>query len=224
MRHLTDLAQPGQRAPTLVVLLPGAYLEPEDFVRSGFVSAVRARQLPMDLVMAELPFNQVADDSIFSRIHTSLVEPAQAAGYQQIWFAGISIGGYITMAYADRYPDQLSGVFLMAPYPGNRMTTGEISAAGGICAWTPEPIAVEDTERRIWHWLKTHARTTLPIHLGYGQDDRFAAGHRLMAEALPPAHLDSLPGGHDWPVWQQLWHNFLDRQFMSPPIYGPVNL
>ena len=213
MRQLIDLAQPGQHASTLVILLPGAYGQPQDFVHAGFISAVRMRLLPMDILMAELPFDQVADDSILAEIHSSLVEPALKVDYRQIWLAGISIGGYVAMAYADHYPGQLSGMLLLAPYPGNRMTTGEISSVGGIHAWTPAPIAADDTERRIWFWLKNHAGS-IPVHLGYGLDDRFAAGHVLMAQALLPANLDTLPGSHDWPVWQQLWQNFLDRQFM----------
>lgn len=213
MRQLTDLAQSGQHAPTLVIFLPGAYGQPADFVHAGFVSAVRVRQLQMDIVMVDLPFDQVADDSILAEIHSSLVQPALTAGYRQIWLAGISIGGYVAMAYADHYPDQLSGIFLMAPYPGNRMTTGEISSAGGIHAWTPAPIAAEDTERRNWYWLKTHTHTDIQVHLAYGEDDRFADDHAMMAEALPQAHVERIPGDHVWPVWQQLWHNFLDRRF-----------
>lgn len=216
MRHLTDLAQPGQHAETLVILLPGAYQQPEDFVREGFVGAVRQRQLPLDLAMVELSFAHIVGQSALPDLHASLIQPAQAAGYQNIWLAGISIGGYVAMAYADRYPNQLSGMFLMAPYPGNRMTTGEISFAGGIQSWMPDSVPEEDTERRNWYWLKTHARTNIQVHLAYGEDDRFAGGHAMMAEALPPAHVDHIPGDHVWPVWQQLWHNFLDRRFGTP--------
>lgn len=215
MRRLTDLAQPGQHAQALVILLPGAYQQPEDFVREGFVSAVRQRQLPLDLVMVELSFAHIADQSALPDIHASLIQPAQAAGYQNIWLAGISVGGYVAMAYADRYPNQLAGMLLLAPYPGNRMTTGEISFAGGIQAWMPDAVPEADTERRNWYWLKTHARTGIQVHLAYGEDDRFASGHAMMAQALPPAHVDHIAGGHVWPVWQQLWHNFLDRHFAT---------
>ncbi len=216
MRHLTDLANPGHHAQTLVILLPGAYQQPEDFVREGFVSAVCQRQLPLDLAMVELSFAHIADQSALPDIHTSLIQPAQAAGYQHIWLAGISIGGYVAMAYADRYPSQLAGMCLIAPYPGNRMTTGEISYAGGIQAWMPDSVPEADTERRNWYWLKTHAKTGIQVHLAYGEDDRFAGGHAMMAQALPSTHVDHIPGDHAWPVWQQLWHNFLDRRFGTP--------
>ncbi|OAM51967.1 hypothetical protein A7981_00265 [Methylovorus sp. MM2] len=214
MRILTDRYQLQQPAPALLILLPGAYGIPEDFVGYGFVSALRAQQLPMDIAMLELPFNQVADDSLLAEIHDQLVQPALAAG-QTVWLAGISIGGYLAMAYAERYANEIAGMFLMAPYPGNRMTTNEIMVAGGLTSWNPEDGAAIDTERRIWRWLKESAILNMPIHLGIGQDDRFSAGHRMMAAALPPTHVDSISGGHEWVIWRQLWQNFLDRQFIQ---------
>lgn len=216
MRHLTDLAQSGQQADTLVILLPGAYQQPEDFIEQGFVQAVRQRQLNIDLMMAELLFSQIADQSALPEIYNSLIEPAIAAGYKNIWLAGISIGAYMAMAYAGRYPDQLAGLLLLAPYPGNRMTTGEIAFAGGIKAWAPDAIPDEDTERGNWYWLKTHASATnIEVHLGYGEDDRFAESHLMMAQALPATRVDKVSGDHVWPVWQQLWHNFLDKRFVT---------
>lgn len=219
MRHLTVLAQPGQYADTLVILLPGAYQQPEDFIKEGFVQAVRQRQLGIDLIMAELSFSHIADQSALSEIHSNLIQPAIAAGYQNIWLAGISVGGYVAMAYAGRYPRQLAGLLLLAPYLGNRMTTGEIAVAGGIQLWTPDAISDEDTERLNWHWLKIHANAAdtevcpIEVHLSYGEDDRFAESYLMMAQALPAARVDKIPGDHVWPVWQQLWHNFLDRRF-----------
>ncbi len=214
MRHLTDLAQPEQRADTLVILLPGAYHQPEDFIEQGFVQAVRQRQLNIDLIMAELSFSQIADQSALPQIHDSLIQPAIAAGYQHIWLAGISIGAYVAMSYADYHPDQLAGLLLLAPYPGNRMTTGEIAFAGGLMAWAPDAIPDEDTERGNWYWLKTHASAAnIEVHLGYGEADRFAESHLMMAQALPATRVDKVAGDHVWPVWQKLWHNFLDKRF-----------
>ena len=46
-----------------------------------------------------------------------------------------------------------------------------------------------------------------------GREDRFANSHRMMAAALSPEDVRVIPGGHEWPVWAQLWGDFLDRQF-----------
>lgn len=216
MRHLTHLAQPGHRAETLIVLLPAAYAPPEDFIREGFVKAVHERQLPIDLIMAELSFDHIANQTALTEIHTDLIQPALGKGYKNIWLAGISIGGYVTIAYANRYPAKLAGLLLLAPYPGNRITTGEIAQAGGILEWLPEAVADDDTELGNWSWLKANANAKdIEIHLGYGKDDRFAKSHFMMAQVLPVARVDKITGGHTWPVWQQLWHNFLDKRFIE---------
>lgn len=211
MHSVTHLAQPGQRAETLVILLPGALHGPEDFLREGFAEAVRARGLALDLQFAELKFEQVAGEQALPQLHAALVEPALEAGYRQIWLAGISIGGYVAMSYADRYPGYVRGLFLIAPYPGNRMTTGEIAAAGGLATWEPGELAEDDAERRNWYWLKTQQGTE--VHLGYGTEDRFADGHAMMAAILREENADRVPGGHDWPAWRALWQRFLDRRF-----------
>jgi enterochelin esterase-like enzyme len=214
MRYLTHLAQPGKQADTLIILLPGAYQQPEDFIKEGFVSAVDKRDLSVDLIMAELSFSYIADLTALTEIHQNLILPAISKSYQNIWLAGISIGGYVAIAYANHYPAQLAGLLLLAPYPGNRITTGEIALAGGVHAWMPESLTDEDTERSNWSWLKTYARSTdIEVHLGYGADDRFAESHTMMTEILPDSRVDKIAGEHSWPVWQQLWHNFLDKRF-----------
>lgn len=209
MRYLVDLANSGKTASSLIILLPGASCRTEDFISQGFVEAVRKRGLDIDLMLVELPFDQIADQTALGDLNREVVAPASAR-YQTIWLAGISIGGYIAMAHAHHYPGQVHGLCLMAPYPGNRMTTGEIANAGGLNAWQPGVIAHDDIERGNWAWLK-HAQT-VEIHLGYGIADRFADGIALMEQAIPAPQVDKIPGDHSWPVWRQLWFNFLDKQ------------
>lgn len=202
------------QATTLIILLPGAYQQPEDFIEQGFVSALQERALSIDLIMTELSFSHIADRTALTEIHNDLIQPAITAAYKNIWLAGISVGGYVAIAYSNRYPAQLAGLLLLAPYPGNRITTGEIASAGGIKAWSPAYIAEDDTELSNWNWLKTHADCTdIEVYLGYGENDRFADGHLMMAQALPKNRVDRIAGEHTWPVWQQLWCNFLDTRF-----------
>lgn len=215
MRYLTDKAQ--QPAETLMVMLPGANHQPEGFIEEGFVSAVRDRQLAIDLIMAELPFSHIADSTAIDALHQQIILPAIDAGYAHIWMAGISIGGYLAMAYANRYPGVLTGMSLLAPYPGNRMTTNEIMAAGGVQSWQPGPIAEDDTERHNWQWLKTNHTLGPKIYLGYGEQDRFAEGHLMMAALLSPSHVTAIAGDHVWPVWLSLWQQFLDKEFALAP-------
>lgn len=208
MRYISDSATSGHKASTLIIMLPGATCVPEDFITQGFVKAVRERHLDIDLILPELKFEQIADQSALRDLNSSMVAPALAQ-YETIWLAGISIGGYIALAHAHCYPGQIQGLCLIAPYPGNRMTTGEIANAGGLNAWQPGDITEDDIERGNWAWLKNTQQVS--VHLGYGTEDRFADGIALMEQAIPAKQVDKIPGDHTWPVWQQLWFNFLDK-------------
>ena len=204
-------AVPGRLAPTRIALLPGAYQGPEDFVRAGFLGAVRARNLPVDLVLVDLGFEHVSDPSVLRRLHARVVEPARAAGCGHLWLAGISLGGFVALNYAACYPGRVEGLCLIAPYLGNRIITGEIQDSGGVERWAPGPIAEHDDERRVWSLIKSRP-TALRLFLGYGRSDRFESDHRLLASVLPAEAVDVIDGGHDWPVWRRLWDRFLDRR------------
>ena len=211
MRILHDFAHADRRAKSLVIMLPGALQQPEEFAQAGFIDALRQRQLSVDLALVDLGIEYIGettDGSTLERINTELIQAARLQRYHDIWLGGISIGGLIASAYADRYPGQVDGLCLLSPYPGNRMLLREIDAAGGIDRWQAE--SVEDAERGMWRWLRNRSGPAR-IHLGYGCQDRFAPGLQLMAAALAPHHVDTIPGGHDWPTWARLWENFLDQ-------------
>lgn len=212
MRVIVDLAEAGQYAPTLVILLPGALQQPEDMMAAGFVQAVRQRQLALDLALVDLGvqyIGETCDGSALTRLH-EFVASQKANGYRKIWLAGISIGGFMALAYAQAYPDNVTGLCLLAPYPGNRILIGEIRAAGGLLKWQVE-CAANDGECRVWQRLQE--QIAMPeIYYGYPDQDRFAAGQMLMAEAFDSQCVDVVAGTHDWPAWQKLWNNFLDRK------------
>jgi pimeloyl-ACP methyl ester carboxylesterase len=215
MRIVLEPATTEGIAATRVLLLPAAYTTPDDFLREGFVKAARDRALPVDLVFVELKVQHLTDRTILRRLRHEVVLPARALGCRSIWLGGISIGGFVALAYAERYPEEIDGLCLLAPYLGNHIVTGEIERANGVHEWTPGELAADDDERRIWRFIKEHRARPSPLHLGFGRDDRFADSHRMMASALAPECVDVVPGGHEWPVWRQLWENFLNARFQA---------
>lgn len=210
MRTLLEAARPGETADTRVIFLPAAYTGPEDFLRAGFVTAVRERELPVDLVFADVNLQHLTDRTLLRRLRHELMLPARAVGCRSIWICGISLGGFIGLAYADQYPTEVDGLCLLAPYLGNHMITGEIERANGLASWDPGVPAADDDERRVWRFIKAAAGGPVAVHLGYGSEDRFARSHRMMSEALEPHRVRVIPGGHEWPVWTRLWTGFLD--------------
>jgi pimeloyl-ACP methyl ester carboxylesterase len=199
-------------APTRIVWLPGAYHGAQDFLAAGFPEAVRTRRIALDLSFVDLELAHVGDRSVLQRLRSDLVLPARAAGVS-IWMGGISLGGLFALNYAATYPDELDGLCLLAPYLGNRILSAEIADAGGLAAWQPGVLAETDEERRIWRYIKSRRAHSRPLHLGFGQADRFAGAHALLAAALPADSVDVIAGGHEWSTWSRLWENFLDSRF-----------
>jgi pimeloyl-ACP methyl ester carboxylesterase len=210
MRSILKLAEPGSMAPTQMVWLPGAYNSAQDFLDTGFAEAALKRQLPLDLRFVDLEMRHLDDREPLDRLRDEIVLPARRSGVS-VWLAGISLGGLAALDYASSYPDEFDGLCLLAPYLGNRMLLDEIDAAQGLSTWQPGELAEADTERRIWRYLKDGGAR--PLHLGYGQEDRFSAAHALLARELPADAVDVIEGGHEWPTWSKLWENFLDSRF-----------
>lgn len=201
-------------APSLMVLLPGAYMRPEDFEKAGFFAALARRSLPVDLVAVDVDLSTIFDGSALPALQTQILEPARRNGYANIWLGGISLGALLALCHNADTPDSVDGLCLLAPYPGSRLTSNAIARAGGLAQWQASPEELLDPEFRMWRWLQ-QPPANFPVFVGYGSDDRFATSMRQIAECFPPAARQVVSGGHDWPVWQLLWEHFLDHGFFT---------
>ncbi|HUH83240.1 MAG TPA: hypothetical protein VLX85_01445 [Stellaceae bacterium] len=205
-------AAPGAvRARRLLVMLPGVGMKAQEFVDHGFIAALRARELPVDVVIADADADLYLDGSILERLRGEVVLPAMARGYDALWFLGVSLGGMGALGYAREHAGQVEGILLLAPFLGVPGTIAEVRRAGGLGHWEPGTVA-DDRERAVLAWLKEPGPGHPLLFLGYGRGDRFAAGHALLAERLPAARVVTEEGGHDWETWAKLWQRILDRQ------------
>jgi hypothetical protein len=214
-----DLAR-GSGVRCLVVLLPGRWNAPEQFRDAGFASAVARRGLPVDLVAVDSHLGYFRDRTVIERLRADVVLPARAAGYDTIWLAGTSLGGIGALFYLRDHPQDLAGVLAIAPYLGEEKLIREIERAGGPGSWqAPATVAAGDAGRELWSWLAPRAseEPPLPLHLGWGTGDDFDRSNRMLAGLLPPDKVYTLPGGHDWSVWERLWEAFLDRTRLCAP-------
>jgi pimeloyl-ACP methyl ester carboxylesterase len=209
--------EPGRRADTLLVFLPGAFLKPEEFEHHGFVSGVRGRGFLADVMLVDANVSYYYDQTFVQRLSDDVLAPARKQGYRNIWLVGISIGGFGALTHELARPGLVEGIVVLAPYLGRRPVGAEIQKAGGLRAWKkPEgPPPDEEVDRKLWPWLQQYAEPTgaaelPPLYLGYGLADRFAPNHQLLADVLPQDHVFTAEGGHDWPVWSALWRQMLD--------------
>jgi pimeloyl-ACP methyl ester carboxylesterase len=151
-----------------------------------------------------------------------VIGPAVAAGYRQIWLAGISLGAFNALHYAAAHSDQLAGIHLIAPYPGTGDILAEISRTGGPHAWAQTEPTEQNDERTWWRWLCLQSSTRqwpTPVYLSTGNADRFLRGQLMLAELIPETHVHFAPGGHDWSTWKALWLTWLDNGPLSQLSY-----
>ena len=210
--HLPTLGKTSG-APTLLVLLPGAYMTAADFVHAGFFAAVSRRRLPLDLLTVDLDLASISSGEALPALQAEILSPARQQGCRSIWLGGISLGGLLALCHNADTPGSVDGLCLLAPYPGSRLTANAIARAGGLARWQPSTDELGDPEFRMWQWLQKPP-ADFPVFVGYGAEDRFAAGMREIAACFPPAAGHVIPGGHEWSVWQLLWEHFLDCRFL----------
>lgn len=216
MNHIIDLYKCDVRPKTLLVLLPGAYDTPQDYIDRNFVKEVRSRNIYADIQMIDAHIGYYTNAQIVKRLEEEVVAPAKSKGYEKIWFVGISLGGYGSLLYSMNYPNSLEGVYLMAPYMGVKEVHMEVQSQGGLKTWVNkiEPT----TDLSLWKWLKGYALQSADMPkmlIGFGDNDRFAKPNSLLADVLPKARSTIIPGGHDWKTWHQLWIRFLDSSSLQ---------
>jgi pimeloyl-ACP methyl ester carboxylesterase len=112
------------------------------------------------------------------------------------------------LLYERKYPQDVSGLVLFAPYLGDSNLLEKIAAQGGLRYWNPEPVPdavnANDYQMEIWRvakgWVR-HPETAHDVWLAAGIRDRLLPAAKLLAPALPPGHFIELPGAHAWKVW-----------------------
>jgi pimeloyl-ACP methyl ester carboxylesterase len=203
----------GARDRVLLIMLPGVGSGAGAFAEHGMVAAVHARGLAVDVAAVHPDLELYLDGAMPAALYRTIVEPALAQGYARIWLLGISLGGMGALLYASAYTSHVEGLVLLAPFLGTRGTIAGMAKAGGLAAWSPAHSAATEPERRALVWLRDFLarRPARPaLYLGYGREDRFAPGHRMLAEQLPEDDVITAGGGHDWATWLTLWKGVLD--------------
>ncbi|MBO6936176.1 MAG: alpha/beta hydrolase [Deltaproteobacteria bacterium] len=209
----------GGRARCLIAFLPGIGDEPEAYLEHGFVDRLHAANVDADVRLVDAHFGYYREQSVVPRLVEDVLEPAETAGYDQLWLVGISLGGLGSLALSSAEPVRVDGLILLAPYLGDVDQVATVEGAG----W-PEQVDVpaEEPFDRIWRWLATRDTEATPLVLAYGEADRFRDGHRLASRAVPPSDVLVGAGGHRWPVWEELWGAIVDSGRLQRACSAPT--
>lgn len=202
------------RQKNLIILLRGLGGSPEDFYKYGLIQEIRKRQLPFDILVPDAHFGYYRSRSLEERLRKDLIQPAFEKGYKKIWLAGFSMGGLGSLFYLRSHKQDIDGVILTSPFMGWSGIIEQIDSSGGVRHWKPKEQS-DDWQQMIWAWVKTYAENPdayPPIFLGYGQNDGMTGeGPALLEPCLPAERVFSVPGGHDYKTFKNIWSIHLDR-------------
>jgi pimeloyl-ACP methyl ester carboxylesterase len=143
--------------------------------------------------------------TIVNRLRQDIIKPALDAGYSEIYLGGISLGGFGSLLYIKHYPDDISKIFILAPYLGDKQDYSYLIDNTAV------PTVPRDVN--LWPWLtQLPDATKNKIYLAYGTNDKFAVPNELLADRLPKGHSVTQTGKHNWKTWAQLWPTLLAKK------------
>ncbi len=212
----TFIAAP-QPAHRLVVMLPGRGDSLQGLADTGIAGIIQQAWPDADVLLTGLTMPFYQQGRAVQRLHDEVIEPARGKGYQQVWLAGISLGGMGTLLYDSEYPDQIDGLLLLSPYLGEDAIQQQIRQAGGLAAWQAGPtqtMGPDTFQHELWRSLQSWSRRpqrTGSTWIAYGADEPFRQTIELMTPLLPADHVIMLPGKHNWTLWKPAMRALLER-------------
>lgn len=200
--HQAATQEQKQQLKQLMVLLPGIGDRASAFDKHGVIEMIRAAYPMMDIVAVEAHVKYYSARTIIERLRQDIIKPALDAGYSEIYLGGISMGGIGSLLYLKNYPDDISKIFILAPYLGDPQDYNYLIEN------TAPPQPPRDVN--LWPWLtQLPDATKNKIYLAYGNNDKFAIPNALLAKQLPREHTVTQGGKHNWKTWVQLWPQLL---------------
>ena len=194
MIHCLHYPAPSGQAEVLLIMLPGAGIEADEFAEQGMVAAVHALGLAVDVIVARpdigaLPRRRCdggaaprrGGTGTGARLHAHLAARHFARRHGRAALCQRA-SGRMWKAWSCSRPFSAPG----APLPNWRAPAGcmhgpPTGSAATHTGTTPVDLAAGASGR---------ARADAPaLYLGYAARDRFAPAHKMLAASLPPARV-----------------------------------
>ncbi len=208
----------GKSTSDLLVMFPGINSSGDDFVQHGFVQMFQQRYPNVDITLVDTRLAYITDGNIAERIQNEIIIPALSAGYKNIWFTGISLGGLSVITYNKTFANHVNGIVLIAPYLGAQYKIEGLLSGGVAHTWSETHQKNNDKTIQLWRYLLREANNkerNVKIFLAYGNSDRFSEIHVFLAGLLDKNNVFIEQGGHNWTVWKKLWKTMLDKKIFD---------
>ncbi len=188
-------------------MLPGIGDSMDRFYQEGLIAQLRNANLPLDVLVADAHFGYYRDRTLLSRLQQDVIDPAKAARYQQIHFAGVSLGGFGSLLYwRDSDAWRPASLSLLTPYLGEpEYYQYKLAGHEG------EPAQQLETDKNLWPWLEQQPPSERQHwYLGLARSGKFYPPGQALANMLPARHVVSVEGEHNWQAWRSMWPPLLD--------------
>ena len=193
---------------SLVVLFPGIGGKGSHYETQGFLDEVWERGFEASMEVLDVKPSLYLGSRIVELVKTEVIEPAKAEGFKEIYLVGVSMGGHGALLYATKYPEDVDGIVLLAPFIGGDTASEAIEEAGGLDTWEDCPFLAWTYGCNLWKSLQVYVsdpRNQRKVVLGFGREDIFVDQCRVLADVLLPEQVFTVPGGHDWATWKRLF-------------------
>ena len=202
----------------LLVVLRGMGGSEESYEKYGFIAAMQQQYPEFDVVVPNAHFGYYRKRTIKERLSIDIIDPAIADDYEEIWLAGVSMGGLGSLLYLRCCEEKITGVVLLAPYSGSGGLHKDINAylnGEQEPPWAGSESS-EDSIPALWRWMVENEQALGDgrVWLGYGDEDRLS-GHQLLAQLMPDDHVVEVSGGHKVKVFMRIWNQILARDPMA---------
>ena len=196
-----------ERPKTLVVMLPGMGDDESIYRESEFFDI--AGEFPesfeeTSFAALDMHIGYYRDGSFIDRFKEDILDQYPDS---DIHLVGASLGGFGALVLADRYTDRVSKLTLFAPYMGSPRQIRTFLETGNV----QEKDSDRNKTRAIkWAWrFLLEKSQDKDVTILYGESDRVARLAPHLPKRLPHIRMKSIPGGHKWRVWKELWRLYL---------------
>ncbi len=115
----------------LVVLLPTSGGEGSHYETKGFIKVFREKGYEAHLKVLDVNPRLYLNSKIVDLLKTEVIIPAKNDGFEKIYLVGISLGGHGALQYATKHPEDVDGVFVLAPFLAGPVVSDALEKAGG---------------------------------------------------------------------------------------------
>ena len=208
-KALHSVRYPGMTGKrSLVVLLPGFGGKGSHYETQGFLDEVWERGFEATMEVVDVKPSLYLGSRIVELLKTEVIGPAKAEGFEEIYLVGISLGGHGALLYATKYPEDVDGIVILAPFISGDTASEAIDEAGGLDTWEDCPFLAWTHACNLWKSLKVYVsnpRNQRKVVLGLGTEDIFVEQCRILSDVLLPEQVFTVSGGHDWATWKKLF-------------------